>query len=75
MKFFKGFKDGFKEFGETITSIVNFFLLLIVYIIGVGITSLIAKATKQKLLELNFKDGRKTYWIKHKEDVDFSKQF
>jgi len=74
MKFLKGFKEGFKEFGEAITAIINFILLLIVYLIGVGITTIIARISKQKLLDLNFRDKRKSYWIKHKEG-DFNKQF
>lgn len=58
--FVKGFKNGFKNFGHNVTNIVNFALLLMVYFIGVGLTSLIAKLSKKKFLELNQKG--KTYW-------------
>ena len=37
--FFKGFLQGFRSFGHTITNIINFFLLLIVYIFGIGLVS------------------------------------
>ncbi|MBT3940945.1 hypothetical protein HOD83_02455 [Candidatus Woesearchaeota archaeon] len=75
MNFVQGVKDGFKEFGERVTSVVNFVLLLIVYVIGVGITTILAKITKQKLLDFSFKDGRDSYWVDHKEEVDYTKQF
>lgn len=58
--FVKGFKTGFKNFGYKVTNIVNFILILIVYAIGVGTTSIIAKLSGKKFLEL--KPKGKTYW-------------
>ena len=46
--FVKGFKLGFKNFGHNVTKIVNFILLVPVYFIGVGLTSIIAKLSKKK---------------------------
>ena len=43
MSFVKGLKEGFHDFGNGITNIVNFILLSIVYFIGVALTSIIAK--------------------------------
>ncbi len=58
--FVKGFKTGFRTFGYKVTNVINFILLSIVYFVGVGATSLAAKATKKKFLEL--KQEGKTYW-------------
>lgn len=49
--FFKGFKRGFKEFGQNTSRIVNTALLSVVYIIGIGIPSIIAKIFRKKFLE------------------------
>jgi hypothetical protein len=62
-EFFAGFKTGMKEFGTNIGVIVNSILLLFVYLIGVGLTSLVAKLSGKRFLEL--KPGRKkSYWTK-----------
>lgn len=58
--FVKGFVAGFRNFGYNITNVVNFVLLLLVYFIGVGSTSLIARVSKKKFLDLEQKG--KTYW-------------
>lgn len=59
--FVKGFIMGFKNFGHNVTNIINFILLFLVYFIGVGSTSLIAKLAKKKFLDLDQKE-KKTYW-------------
>ena len=64
-QFFKGFTKGFRDFSNIITNIVNFFLLTIVYIFGVGITSILSKTFKKHFLELK-KTKSKTYWKKTK---------
>lgn len=50
-KFFKGFKKGMKDFGNNISLIINSILLTIVYLIGVGITSIIAKLSEKSFLD------------------------
>lgn len=60
--FFEGFKKGFKAFGYNINLIVNTILLSIVYFIGVGITSIIAKLIKKKFLQTNLSKESETYW-------------
>ncbi len=57
---FIGFKRGFKDFGENISIIINSVLLSIVYLVGVGITSIIAKIAKKEFLETKMK--RESYW-------------
>ena len=64
-QFISGFYEGFKSFGYGISAIINTVLLFIVYIIGVGFSSLIAKIFGKHLLE-NKKPSRKlkSYWKK-----------
>ena len=66
--FVKGFLTGFKNFGYKITRLVNFVLLLLVYFIGVGSTSLVSKLSKKKFLDL--KQKGETYW----KERDLGKQ-
>jgi uncharacterized protein YqhQ len=62
MSFLKGFKEGMSNFGHLITTLVNSALLFVVYVIGVGATSIIAKIFKKHFLEN--KDKKTTYWSK-----------
>ncbi|MBS3126403.1 hypothetical protein J4453_03125 [Candidatus Woesearchaeota archaeon] len=77
MTFFKGFKKGVKMFGQNIGVIVNTALLAIVYIIGVGITSIIAKLFRKHFLDL--KHSPHSYWsdlnLKKKPMKDYYRQF
>jgi hypothetical protein len=59
-QFCQGFKDGFREFGENMACIINAVLLSIVYLIGVGITSIVAKISGKHFLGMKTK---KSYWI------------
>ena len=78
-EFFKGFKKGMKEFGHCISIIINTVLLSIVYIIGVGITSIIAKLAGKQFLELKLNKKAKTYWnnlnIKKRPIDEYYRQF
>jgi len=66
--FFKGFYAGMKLFGGVIVSIINFILLIPVYIIGVGLTSIIAKISGKHFMNLKKPDKKiKTYWVKREE--------
>ena len=63
--FFKGFYEGMKKFGANIVAIINFILLLPVYLLGVGISSIGAKIIGKRFLNLNKFDNKiKSYWIK-----------
>jgi hypothetical protein len=64
--FFKGFYDGFKSFSLIISTIVNFLLLMIVYFIGFGLSSIIGKLFKKEFLDL--KKGKSTYWKTRKSE-------
>ncbi len=69
--------QGFKRFGEFIASIVNNSLLVIVYLIGVGLTSILAKIFGKHFLEMD-KKGH-TYWTmrdaESKDINDYYRQF
>ncbi len=75
--FVRGLKNGFKNFGYNVTNVVNFILLVPVYFIGVGATSLLAKCFGKKFLELKVKG--KTYWkdkkIGTQPKEDYYRQF
>lgn len=75
--FVKGFKTGFRTFGFEVTNVVNFILIFLVYFIGVGITSLVAKAAKKRFLNLKLEG--KTYWKERnlgKQDIkEYYRQF
>lgn len=56
LNWFNEVYNGFKEFGHDVASIVNFFLLLIVYILGIGPVSIIAKLSKKHFLDITFRE-------------------
>ena len=60
-EFFSGLKGGQKSFGETIGIIVNSLLLTMVYVIGIGLTSIIGKIVGKKFLGLK-PEKKETYW-------------
>ena len=60
--FFKGFKIGMKNFESNISIIVNSFLLLLVYFIGVGVTSIFLRIFNKSLIQKNIPNNSKTYW-------------
>lgn len=76
-KFIHGFIAGQKSFGETIAVIINSVLLSLVYIFGVGLTSIIAKLLGKSFLDL--KKEKVSYWRElnlGKEDIkNYYKQF
>jgi len=61
--FWDGLKTGFSSFGNNITTIINTALLLLVYVFGVGITSVVAKISGKHFLETKT-SRKKTYWQK-----------
>lgn len=65
LKFFEGFKDGFRSFPYTVTNIINFVLLLVVYIFGIGIVAIISKLFGKHYLDLK-KTQNRSNWKEHK---------
>ena len=76
--FFKGIKEGVKEFGSNISVIVNSVLLGIVYLLGVGLTSIFSKIRKKHFLDMKISDAT-TYWkdlnLKKKKMEEYFRQF
>lgn len=77
--FLKGFKEGMRNFGYNITLIINSVLLSLVYIIGVGFTSIFAKLFRKQFLETKISRKRETYWsdldLKKKSIEEYYRQF
>jgi hypothetical protein len=78
MKVPKSLKKFHKTFMLVTTSIVNFILLSLVYFIGVGLTSIIAKVLGKSFLDLG-KKNKKSYWVTKEESKkkleEYYKQF
>ena len=73
--FFASFTVGMKLFGENIAVLVNTTLLVFVYFIGIGITSMVAKIMAKKFL---LQSQKKTYWQRasySKKKEDYYRQF
>jgi hypothetical protein len=77
--FFKGFKKGMKQFSDNISLIINSILLSIVYLLGVGITSIFAKLSGKHFLDLKLSKKKKSYWsslnLKKKPIENYYRQF
>ena len=77
-QFLKGFQKGMHDFGSSISVIINSILLTMVYFIGVGITSIVAKLVGKHYLDIR-KSKKDTYWanlnLKNKSIEYCYKQF
>ena len=77
--FFRGLKRGMSNFGSGISLIINSIILGIIYILVVGITSLIAKLSKKHFLDLEISLEKKSYWtelnLNKKPTEEYYKQF
>jgi hypothetical protein len=58
--FWNGLKQGFRAFSANINAVVNTVLLSIAYVIGIGVTALVAKVAGKKFLTMQRAKG--TYW-------------
>ncbi len=78
-KFYKGFRKGFTNFGHNIGLVVNSVLLLIVYVLGVGFTSICAKLAGKRFLDTEILEDADTYWhdldLKKKPEEEYYRQF
>jgi len=76
--FFRGFKVGFGELGHGVSKLINIFLLLLVYIFGVGLISISSKIRKKNFLNMKPSEVS-TYWTdkinRNKNLEDSSKPF
>ena len=73
-----GFLQGIKDFSHNLTIIVNTVLLLPAYILGVGITAIIAKISGKHFLDRKL-TSEKSYWsdlhLKKKPLETYFRQF
>ena len=60
-QFLTGFKKGIRSFGHNTALIINTLLLTLVYSLGVGITSIIAKIFGKHFLDMRLSKNP-TYW-------------
>ena len=60
--FFHGFIKGFKMPAEDLMANINVVALALIYILGIGIPSLISKIFSKKFLDLKTKGKAKSYW-------------
>ncbi|MFH1358686.1 MAG: hypothetical protein ABIH37_02260 [archaeon] len=78
-RFFKGFMKGQKAFGNAIALLINTVLLTIVYFIGVGLTSIFARAFHKEFLDEEIKKQDESYWtelnLTKKQRRDYYRQF
>ena len=76
--FIKGLKQGMSLFGHTIATLVNTILLTLVYLLGVGITSVIAKIFRKKFLKRKPEEVN-SYWenlnLKTQNKENYYRQF
>ncbi|HLD73268.1 MAG TPA: hypothetical protein VJA23_06840 [Candidatus Nanoarchaeia archaeon] len=76
---FSEFGKGMKNFGLTLSVLINSILLLFAYLLGVGLTTLIAKITGKHFLELKLDKEKKSYWseldLKRKPIKEYYRQF
>jgi hypothetical protein len=76
--FINGFRKGMESFGQTISVIINSVLLAAVYIIGIGLTSVLSKLLRKNFLELRPSDNR-SYWsdlnLGKKKEADYYREF
>lgn len=64
-KVWESFKSFTEPISKAIFSVINFFLLLIVYLVGIGIVSLSMKIFGKHFLELK-KQNKSSNWHEHK---------
>jgi hypothetical protein len=79
MSLLRGIRKGMHRFGTDIAGLVNTILLTIVYFIGVGLTSIVAKLSGKRFLDTKLDRKSKTYWnnlnIKKRQADDYYRQF
>lgn len=62
IKIFSFFKKTAEKIGLTMAFVVNSLLLLVVYTIGVGLTSVVAKIVGKRFLEIRPSSEMSSYW-------------
>lgn len=67
------------SFGHMVATLVNSILLTVVYIVGVGFTTLLFKLKGKKALDMKLDAQKKSYWkdlnLSKKEEDEYFKQY
>ncbi len=66
--FIIGFKEGVLEFGLSLNAFVNSFFLTIVYVMGVGLTSVFAKILGKQFLDTRIDQKSVSYWTENPQN-------
>lgn len=78
-KFFRDVQKGMEAFGSCVGMFVNTVFLGLVYVIGVGITALLAKLMGKLFLDTQIRKEEKSYWsdlhLKKKSIEEYYRQF
>ena len=61
-----GFVQGFRDFGRVLSGLVNLIILVPVYLLGVGIPSVLGKLTGKRFLKTGFGRSQKSYWEEYR---------
>jgi len=71
--------DAIKSAWKIISTVINSLLLTLVYIFGIGLTSIISKILGKRFLETKPDSKERTYWtdlnLKKKSVEEYKKQF
>jgi hypothetical protein len=74
-----GFNKGMRNFGHSMALIINSVLLAIVYLVGVGFTSIFARLFRKHFLDIRLSKKNETYWsdlnLKKKPMEEYYRQF
>jgi len=77
--FFNGLREGFQLFGKNVQILVNATLLSIVYVFGIGVTSIFAKIFGKHFLDMKISKEQESYWseldVKKRPIDEYYKQF
>lgn len=77
--FYRGCKEGLHLFGANLSLLINTLLLSFVYVIGVGLASLLGRRANKGFLDIRISAKEKTYWqdlrLSKKEMDEYYRQF
>ena len=61
----KEFKSGFHAFGQSVNTVVSFIVMVFVYFIGIGATSVFGKIFRKRFLPIKCKNDpiHQTFWF------------
>lgn len=79
MKTLRGLIRVIKQVGKKIGWVVTTILLIVIYLVGIGVSALIAKSIRKHFLKLKPEKDKTTYWLnKTRTEItleDFQRSF